>query len=210
LVRVHGQCGRGWHTTCVAAKDRGPRPQPSPSEELRSDLQRTFRWLGDRTDDRYRADPTGWWADASILGRLGPALAELFGDQEPTLVLGPQSRGALLGALVATHLGIGMVELRKDPSPAADSDRWLIAHTPPDYRDRNLRLGARKDHLNAGERVLLVDDWIQTGGQATGARAIVEQSGATWCGVAVIVDGLSDSRLRRDLDLRSLVNVREL
>jgi adenine phosphoribosyltransferase len=183
----------------MAAKDRGPRPQPNSSAVLRSDLQRTFRWRGDRTDDRYAADPTGWWADGSILRRLGPALAQLFDDQEPTLVLGPQSRGALLGALVAAHLGVGMVELRKDPNPAADSDRWLVAYTPPDYRDLNLRLGARKDHLAAGERVLLVDDWIQTGGQATGARTIIDQSGATWCGVAVIVDGLSDSRLRRDL-----------
>jgi adenine phosphoribosyltransferase len=144
------------------------------------------------------------------LGRLGPALANLFADGEPTLVLGLQSRGALLGALVAAHLGVGLVELRKEPSPAADSDRWLIAHTPPDYRDRNLRLGARRDHLAAGDRVLLVDDWIQTGGQALGAHSIIDQSGATWCGVAVIVDGLSDSRLRRDLDVRSLLNVREL
>lgn len=194
----------------MAAKDRGPRPQPVPAAALRADLRRAFRWRGDRNDVGYVADPTGWWADASILGRLGSALADLFNDQEPTLVLGPQSRGALLGALVATHLDLGMVELRKDPSPAADSDRWLIARTPPDYRDRNLRLGAREDHLGAGDRVLLIDDWVQTGGQATGARNIVNQSGASWCGVAVIVDGLNDSRLRRDLNLRSLLNVREL
>jgi adenine phosphoribosyltransferase len=199
-----------WKAAGMAAKDRGPRPQPSPAAELRADLRRTFRWRGDRNDDGYVADPTGWWADASILRSLGPALADLFGDEEPTVVLGPQSRGALLGALVAAHLDLGMVELRKDPSPAADSDRWLTARTPPDYRDRNLRLGARKDHLGAGDRVLLVDDWVQTGGQASGARDIVGQSGATWCGVAVIVDGLSDNRMRRDLNLRSLLNVRDL
>ncbi len=183
----------------MAAKDRGPRPKPDPSADLASDLRRAFRWRGDRTDDQYLGDPTGWWADATILERIGPALAHLFQDEAPTVVLGPQSRGALLGALVATHLGIGLVELRKDPSPAADSDRWLITHTPPDYRDRNLRLGARRDHLESGQRVLLVDDWIQTGGQATGAREIVDRVGATWCGVAVIVDGLVDSRLRREL-----------
>jgi adenine phosphoribosyltransferase len=53
------------------------------------------------------ARPTGWWADASILRRLGPVLAELFTDLQPTLVIGPQSRGTLLGALVAVHLGVG-------------------------------------------------------------------------------------------------------
>jgi adenine phosphoribosyltransferase len=102
------------------------------------------------------------------------------------------------------------VELRKDPSPSADSERWYVARTPPDYRDRNLLLGARKDHLKTEHRVLLVDDWIDTGGQATGARTIVEQAGASWCGVAVIVDGLRDSRLRRDLDVRALLHLREL
>lgn len=158
----------------------------------------------------YSADPTKWWADSTIIERLGPALADLFRGENPTVVLGLQSRGVLLGALVAAHLGVGLVEVRKDPSPSADSDRWFIARTPPDYRDRNLLLGARKDHLTAGQRVLLIDDWIDTGGQALGARAIVEQSGATWCGAAVIVDGLSDSRLRRDLGVKSLLNLRDL
>lgn len=194
----------------MGARDREPRPQPDPAAELHADLVRAFRWRGDRTDDWYRADPSGWWADATILQRLGPALADLFPDSAPTVVLGPQSRGALLGALVAAHLEVGLVELRKDPWPSADSDRWLVVRTPPDYRDLNLRVGARKDHLGAGQRVLLVDDWIQTGGQALGARAVVEQAGATWCGAALVVDGLTDSRLRRDLAVRALLNLRDL
>lgn len=194
----------------MGAKDRGPRAQPNAEAELRADLIRTFRWRGDRTDDWYRADPTGWWADSTIIERLGPALADLSSEEAPTVVLGTESRGAILGALVATHLGVGLVEVRKDPSPSADSDRWFVARTPPDYRDMNLLLGARKDHLRAGQRALFVDDWIDSGGQAEGARAIVEQAGATWCGAAVIVDGLSDSRLRRDLGVRALLNIREL
>jgi adenine phosphoribosyltransferase len=194
----------------VSAKDRGPRPKPDAGAEFLTDLRRSFRWRGDRTDVRYYADPTGWWADAGVLGQLGPALASLFEDTSPTLVIGPQSRGALVGALVATHLGVGLVEMRKDPMPAADSDQWLVAHTPPDYRDRTLRVGARREHLTAGARVLLVDDWIDTGGQATAARNLVEAAGATWCGVAVIVDALHDSRLRRDLGVRALLALRDL
>lgn len=194
----------------MGAKDRGPRAQPDEQAEFRRDLIGAFRWRGDRTDDSYRADPTGWWADPTIIRRLGGSLADLFRDEDPTVVLGPQSRGALLGALVAAHLGVGLVELRKDPSPSVDSDRWLLARTPPDYRDLNLLVGAKKEYLGAGHRVLFVDDWIQTGGQAIGGRAVVEQSGATWCGAAVIVDDLSDSRLRRELGARALLNVRDL
>lgn len=81
---------------------------------------------------------------------------------------------------------------------------------PPDYRDRNLVLGARNDHLTAGQRVLPVDDSIDTGGQAVGVRAIVEQAGATWCGAAVVIDELSDNRLRRELGVKAILNVQDL
>jgi adenine phosphoribosyltransferase len=194
----------------VSNQGRGPRAKADLDAELRADLRTAFRWRRDRTDDYDLADPTGWWADSRILRRLGPALAAMFADPPPTVVLGPQSRGTLLGALVAVHLSVGLVEVRKDPSPSTDSDRWLIAHTPPDYRDRTLALGLRREHLGAGDRVLLVDDWIQTGGQAVATRALVRATGARWCGAAVVVDGLHDSRLRHDLRLRSLLHVRDL
>lgn len=194
----------------MSNQGRGPRPQIDPGLALRRDLRAAFRWRGDRTDDQYLADPTGWWADPRILVRLGPALAALFSADQPTIVLGPQSRGALLGALVAAHLHVGLVEVRKEPCPAADSDRWLVTRTPPDYRDRHLELGVRRAHVGAGQRAVLVDDWIQTGGQALAVRALVQAAGATWCGAAVIVDGLRDSRLRHDLQVRALLNLRDL
>lgn len=189
---------------------RGPSAKVDRDREFRADLRAAFRWRGDRPDDRSYADPTGWWADPNILLRLGPALAALFADALPTVVLGLQSRGSLLGALAAVHLRVGLVEVRKEPQPSADSDRWLIAHTPPDYRDRTLELGLRRAHVNAGDRALLVDDWIQTGGQAVAARALIRAAGARWCGAAVIVDGLRDSRLRRDLRVRALLHERDL
>lgn len=140
-----------------------------------------------------------------MLVRLGPALAALFSDESPTLVLGPQSRGALLGALTAQSLGIGLVEMRKDPGQATNSDAWRIAHTPPDYRDRTLRVGIRRGLVQSGDRVLLVDDVIDTGGQALAAKALVDEAGATWCGVAAVFDLLADPALRYRLTVRSLL-----
>lgn len=203
--------GAGWgRMGRVIPSDNGPPRGPGGQDRLRAGLRSAFRWRGDRTDEHQLADPSGWWADPGVLAGLGPGLAALFPDEQPTVIVGPQSRGMLVGALVAAQLQLGLVELRKDPTPAADSDRWIIAHTPPDYRDRTLRVGARRDLLLAGQRALLVDDWIETGGQAIAARQIVERAGAAWCGVAVIVDALDDSRLRRDLRVRSLLNVRDL
>lgn len=179
-------------------------------DDLRSRLRETFRWRGDRTDPDYRADVTGWWRDASILDGLGPALALLFPDDSPTVVLGPQSRGYLVGALVARELRTGFAEVRKNPGRAADSDAWWEATTGPDYRDRTLSLGVRRDLLRAGDRVLFVDEWIDTGAQAEACHRLVGASGATWLGAAVVVDALDRPSLRRDLRLRTLLHVRDL
>lgn len=185
-------------------KGRGPRPKPDEREEFLRRLRGSFRWvLGS-------ADVTGWWRDPELVGALGRALADLAADAEPEVVIGPQSRGALVGALVAQHLGIGLIELRKEVSRLAHSDEWLVVHTPPDYRDRNLELGIRADLLAPGTRVLFVDDWVDTGGQLQAAHAITMQAYANWCGTAVIVDALADARLRRELSVRSLVRVRDL
>lgn len=156
------------------------------------------------------ADVTGWWRDPVVMAGLGRALAELADEVHVEVVLAPQSRGALVGALVAQHLGVGLVELRKEVSRLANSDEWLVARTPPDYRDRNLELGIRADLVAPGTRVLFVDDWIDTGGQLAAAHAITVAAHANWCGTAVIVDALSDPRVRRELTVRSLVRMRDL
>lgn len=174
------------------------------------DSVRTFRWLDDPTSDRLGADVTGWWRDPVVLAGLGPALGRLVRDARPDVVLAPQSRGTLLGALVATHLGIGLVELRKEPGVLADTDTWLTARTPPDYRDRNLALSARSSLLAPGTRVVFVDDWADTGGQLQAAHALAGLARVQWCGAAVIIDALERPRLRRELGLRALLHVRDL
>lgn len=178
--------------------------------DLRQRLRSSFRWIGDRTDPDYRADVTGWWRDAEIIEELGAALAALHGEVSPNVVIGTQSRGSLVGVLTAKALRIGFAEVRKDPSRGSDSDSWWETSTAPDYRNRHLDLGLRRSLLKSGDRALFVDDWIATGAQATAVKQLVEMSGATWVGASVVVDGLHESAARRQLHLRSLVNIREL
>lgn len=120
------------------------------------------------------------------------------------------SRGSLVGALTAAAVGVGFVEIRKNGGPATDSDRWVLRTTGPDYRDRHIEFGFRRGLVRAGDRVLMVDDWADTGATARTARALVEDCGAQWIGAACIVDGLTDPRLRHDLPLRALLDVRQL
>ena len=144
-----------------------------------------------------------------MLREIGPALAGLY-DGEPTVVLGPVSRGSLVGALTAAALGVGFVEMRKHSGSSVDSDRWVRRTTAPDYQDRHVVFGFRRHLIRSGDRVLMVDDWIDTGATARAARALVEDCGARWLGAACIVDGLTDPRLRHDLPVRALLDVRQL
>jgi adenine phosphoribosyltransferase len=179
-------------------------------EEVKSGLRDVFTWRGDRTDRHRYADVTGWWRRPELLGNLGRALAQLFADRPPTVVLGPQSSGCLLGPLVALHLHVGFVEVRKDRGPSGDSDAWLRRTTPPDYQDRHLSLGFRKRLITGGDRVLFVDDWIETGGQAHSAHLLTQDAEATWLGAATVVDALHSHQTRRHLNVRSLLHIREL
>lgn len=190
-----------WKAAPVTMKQRGPRPK-APSLTFTQRLQRHAH------EGPFRE--SGWFRDPELLAGVGPALADLARDENPDLVLAPQSRGTLIGSLVATSLGIGLIELRKDARRGSARDGWVWATTPPDYRDRNLELSIPDGLLPAGARVLFVDDWIDTGGQMLAAHAITGKVGAVWCGTSVLVDGLEDPRLRHDYGVRSLLRRKEL
>jgi len=155
------------------------------------------------------ADTSGWWAAPHVLSHLGPALADLHREAAPTLVTGVESRGFLIGSLVAIALGVGFVEIRKEMSTQDVGESVLSVATMPDYNGRRLRLSVRRRLLPPGSRVLLVDDWVDTGATAHGVRQLVAACRGTWVGVAAMVDGLGDADRRR-LRLRSLLSDREL
>lgn len=110
--------------------------------DLRAELLANFRWRSDPPrwpEERASyADYTMWWRTPSILQALGPALADLFTGSEPTVVMGTESHGCLLGPLVAHCLSIGFAPVRKGARRLSDDDPWLTQRTPADYRDGTL------------------------------------------------------------------------
>jgi adenine phosphoribosyltransferase len=162
-------------------------------------LRARFRWRGPA---KY-ADVSGWWADPEILRRLGPALAELHRHDDPTVVAGVEATGFLLGPLVAVALGVGFVEIRKAKSEAEEVRGIVSRTTPPDYAHRDLTLIVHR-RLETRERVLVVDEWIETGANATAAKRLIEDLGCEFVGVAVVVDA-TDNRTRRALNVRSVI-----
>jgi adenine phosphoribosyltransferase len=120
------------------------------------------------------------------------------------MVAGVEATGFLLGPLVAVELGLGFVEIRKAKAGGEGARGIASRTTPPDYADRGLTLVIQR-RLEPRERVLLVDEWIETGANATAAKRLIEDLGCVFVGVAVMVDA-TDNSTRRALNVRSLIN----
>lgn len=172
-------------------------------------LLSAFRWVDPGVEATHEiSDMSGWWRDPSLLAGLGPALAALFPDAAPTVVVAPEAGGFLLGPLVAQAYGVGFVEANKDGRGRL-ADPVLRCGTAPDYRGRRVTLSIRARLLSPGERVLVVDDWVATGAQLAALRSLIHEAGAEYLGAAVIVDA-SPRSVAVDLGVRSLLTRHDL
>jgi adenine phosphoribosyltransferase len=146
---------------------------------VRDDLVRSFRWV------EGHADVWGWFSDGVLFRKIGGELADPFRDVGVTKVAAVEARGFLLAGAVAKELDAGVVGIRKKGGALPGARSEVL--TSPDYRGRRLTLVVQSGPLSGGDSVLLVDDWIETGSQALGARALIEGTGAAFAGLSVIV-----------------------
>jgi len=121
-----------------------------------------------------------------------------YAEQRIDKVAAIESRGFIIGAPVAFSLGVGFVPIRKKGKLPAES----IGH---DYeleygRDR---IEIHVDAIGAGERVLLMDDLIATGGTAEAAGELIRKMGGTVVECCFVVD-LPDLGGRKRLEKRGL------
>ena len=129
-----------------------------------------------------RCDLTLLYSDPRILNEVGHDLVKPFQDKGITKVLALDAQGFALGALAALHLNAGLVFVRKGEKIA-----WkTISIEVVDYSRTSKTLEIADGVLSATDRVLVVDDWSETGAQMRGAIALAEQSGATVVGAAAI------------------------
>ncbi len=101
-------------------------------------------------------------------------------------VAGIESRGFLVGAPLAYMLGVGFVPIRKQGKLPAET----VGHDY-DLEYGKDRVEMHADAIEKGERVLLVDDLIATGGTALASIAIIEKLGGTVVECAFIIDLIS-------------------
>jgi adenine phosphoribosyltransferase len=151
---------------------------------LAEDLAERMR-DGDGRADIWRA-----FGDRELFARTVAALAVPFRGERYTKIAGIEGRGFVLGGAMAAHTGAGFVAIRKQ-------DGWLPGEvlervTEPDWQGRTHALRLQREALSPEDRVVLVDDWYETGAQALAARELIEATGATMLGMSIVVDDLSD------------------
>lgn len=103
--------------------------------------------------------------------------------QKPDLVAGLDARGFILGAVVAYQLGIGFVPIRKQGKLPFSTLKETYAL---EYGSNTVELHV--DAVTPGQRVLLIDDLIATGGTMLAGKMLLEKAGATVIEGAAIIN----------------------
>jgi adenine phosphoribosyltransferase len=142
-------------------------------------------------------------ADADALRETVDALADWAGPRNPDLILGAEARGFITGGALACKLGCGFVAARK---PGKLPWRTVSAKYALEYGYDVLELHA--DSIRNGQRVIVHDDVLATGGTARAKCELVEQLGGEVVGVAFIIslDFLNGRERLADYDVQSLIS----
>ncbi|KAM9319211.1 adenine phosphoribosyltransferase [Pholidichthys leucotaenia] len=156
VLAVPANRPKGWYLSLMAANTKGP----------------TFAWL----------DPSRLYCNSQALADCVKDLLSPFDSDHIDLVAGIDAMGFILGACAATTLGKGFLALRKAGHLCVATQN----QTYTDYTGKEKAMEVRLDVLRPGLRVLIVDQWIETGGTMKAAIQLIEKQGATVVGIAAV------------------------
>lgn len=121
--------------------------------------------------------------DAQAMQYMTDFLYEKFKDEKIDYVAGIESRGFIFGAAVAYKLNAGFVPIRKPNKLPADTIKETYSL---EYGTDTIEM--HSDALKAGDRVLVIDDLLATGGTAVAACNLVKRVGAEVAAAAFIIE----------------------
>ena len=147
-------------------------------------------------------DITPLLADGPTFRRVTEHMAAPYQQSRITHVVGIESRGFILGAPIAQHLGAGFVPVRK---PGKLPSRTETLEYALEYGTDRLEIHA--DAVHRGARVLLVDDVLATGGTADATCQLVERLGGevVGCGFLMALSFLPGIERMRGRPVRTVV-----
>ncbi|NUL04467.1 adenine phosphoribosyltransferase [Streptomyces lunaelactis] len=143
-------------------------------------------------------DITPLLADFEAFTAMTDALAELCVRHGATKIVGLEARGFILAAPAAVRAGLGFIPVRKAGKlPGAT----LSQAYELEYGSAEIEVHA--EDLSAGDRVMVIDDVLATGGTAGASLELIRRAGADVAGVAVLMElGFLGGRTRLEPALR--------
>ncbi len=148
------------------------------------DLKSTIRTIPDYPK------PGIMFRDVTTLMGNGPAFREAidrlvahYKDTDIDKIAGIEARGFIFGAALADRLGVGFVPVRKHGKLPHDTHAETYEL---EYGQDTLEI--HTDAIVGGERVLLLDDLLATGGTALAAASLVKKAGGTVIGAGFVID----------------------
>ena len=116
-------------------------------------------------------------------------------------IVGIESRGFIFGAPLADRLGVGFIPVRKPGKLPAEIEKVSY---DLEYGQNELEM--HKDALNKGDKVLIIDDLIATGGSAQATAKLIESQGAKVAGFAFLIE-LTSLKAREKLSDYKIISL---
>jgi adenine phosphoribosyltransferase len=132
----------------------------------------TFAWL----------DPSSAYINGRAFAQMVDDLLHPFRTVPIDVVAGIDAAGYVLGAALATRLGTGILTVRKAGKLPVPTEEVEFIN----YSKRTQSLELRKPAFRPGTRVLLVDQWVETGGTMGAAIELIERQGGLIAGIATV------------------------
>jgi adenine phosphoribosyltransferase len=128
-------------------------------------------------------DITPLLADAEGFGRAINELAGRFADTPADRVLGMEARGFIIAAPIAYRMGAGFIPVRK-----AGKLPWQVIREEYSLEYGSDKLEVHRDAILPGERILVIDDVLATGGTAAATVRLVEALNGIVVGIGVLIE----------------------
>jgi len=144
--------------------------------------------------------------DKAGFAQLIDAFAAYYIDKKVDLVLGIEARGFIFGPALAYRLNAGFVPVRKPGKLPAET---LTVRYDLEYGSDSLQI--HKDAIQPGQRVIIVDDLLATGGTMLATTNLVKQLGGDIVGITVAIelDFLKGREKFPEMDVFSLIHYNE-
>lgn len=128
-------------------------------------------------------DITTLLKDRLGFARLIDSLTEYYLNKDIDLIIGIEARGFIFGPALAYRLNAGFVPVRKPKKLPAETVKWTY-----DLEYGSDTLEIHKDAIQRGQRVVIVDDLLATGGTAKATAELASSLGADICGLGFVVE----------------------